>query len=333
MKKSLLSLVAISTALVSAEPSAFKNQQKISKSEITALKTRDQTIQQNIGGIKEQLAAIGQIQDGIKTVVESQNTINHKTQGQIQKLQADVSKIQSDISTLKEKTSELDSKLKEVINTVNTQQDRIEKLQQALKDLNELTAQNNANIIRQLDLISEALSKRQLVPSGATPTAPKSPTPPKKEEPSPIDKTKSNKELYVTGKDFMNKRNYEDAEKVFSYLIKNNYKTPDVYFMLGEISYRKKSYADAIEYYKQSALLNDKSSYMPILLWRTAWSFKQQGDDTNYNRFIDNLIDTYPNSEQGKKALQEKKAGKKSQVSQKGEKKTDENNPKQASKN
>ena len=43
---------------------------------------------------------------------------------------------------------------------------------------------------------------------------------------------------------------------------------------------------------------------MPVLLWRTAWSFKYLEDDSNYDRFIDLLSRLYPESEQGKKALE-----------------------------
>ena len=60
------------------------------------------------------------------------------------------------------------------------------------------------------------------------------------------------------------------------------------------------------EYYKKSATLDENAVYMPVLLWRTAWSFRYLSDQENYQKFIDLLIRLYPDSEQGKKALANK---------------------------
>lgn len=41
---------------------------------------------------------------------------------------------------------------------------------------------------------------------------------------------------------------------------------------------------------------------MPVLLWHTAWSFKEIKDDQNYYKFLNTLQHLYPSSEQAKMA-------------------------------
>ncbi|EJC05848.1 hypothetical protein HPHPP13_1371 [Helicobacter pylori Hp P-13] len=80
----------------------------------------------------------------------------------------------------------------------------------------------------------------------------------------------------------------------------NSYRLYYVRYVLGEVAYGEKRYREAIKYYKESALLNQKASYMPVLLWHTAWSFKKIKDDQNYYKFLNTLQRLYPSSEQAK---------------------------------
>jgi len=97
-------------------------------------------------------------------------------------------------------------------------------------------------------------------------------------------------------------KKYDKAEEIFSTLEQKNYKRATDNYYLGEIAYYQKRYSDAIVYYKKSAGLYDKASYMPTLLLHTALSFKKLGDTENAQRFFEAIIATYPGTSQAKMA-------------------------------
>jgi TolA-binding protein len=95
---------------------------------------------------------------------------------------------------------------------------------------------------------------------------------------------------------------YDHAKELFTLLSEKNYKRATSNYYLGEIAYYQKRYNDAIVYYKKSASLYDKASYMPTLLLHTAISFKKLGEKENARRFFEALTATYPGSSQAKVA-------------------------------
>ncbi len=98
---------------------------------------------------------------------------------------------------------------------------------------------------------------------------------------------------------FRNKQ-YKKAFDMFETLDIKNYKRATANFYMGECAYYLKKYEDAIIYFKKSAGLYDKASYMPTLMLHTALSFKKSGDSENAERFLNAVIDTYPGTSQAK---------------------------------
>ena len=107
---------------------------------------------------------------------------------------------------------------------------------------------------------------------------------------------KSNAEIFKEAKELFRKKSYTEAKRYFSYLIKNHYKPATSNYYLGEIAYRNGRYKDAIAYYKRSASLYDKSSFMPTLLLHTAISLQRIGDKEQARQFYNSLISLYPGS-------------------------------------
>jgi TolA-binding protein len=95
---------------------------------------------------------------------------------------------------------------------------------------------------------------------------------------------------------------FTKAIPIFEELITLNYKPATSNYYLGEINYYRKKYADAISYFKTSAMLYDKSSYMPKLLLHSAISFEKIKDFSNAANFYSSLIDIYPDSREAKTA-------------------------------
>jgi len=91
-------------------------------------------------------------------------------------------------------------------------------------------------------------------------------------------------------------RNYNLAKEYFQRAIQQNYKVASSNFYLGEIAFFTQNYSDAIEYYKKSASIYDKASYMKYLYLHTALALKNIGDIKKANGFFQFIIDTYPNT-------------------------------------
>ncbi len=108
--------------------------------------------------------------------------------------------------------------------------------------------------------------------------------------------SKSNVEIYKEAKALFRKKRDKEAKRYFSYLIKNHYKPATSNYYLGEIAYRNGRYKEAIAYYKRSASIYDKSSFMPTLLLHTAISLERIGDKRGAREFYESLLSLYSKS-------------------------------------
>jgi len=112
----------------------------------------------------------------------------------------------------------------------------------------------------------------------------------KKSEPV---KSKSTKELYSEGVRLFVKRRYDEAKKRFAITDTKGYKPAASNYYLGEIAYYTKKYEDAIFYFKKSAGLHDKASYIDTLLLHTAIALDKNGEKVQARAFYENIIANY----------------------------------------
>jgi TolA-binding protein len=106
----------------------------------------------------------------------------------------------------------------------------------------------------------------------------------------------SNMKIEKKAKALYTKRNFTKALKYYEYLIDKKYKPAKDYYMIGEIYYFKKNYANAIAYFKKSVSTNANASYMPFLMLHAAISMEKTGDKINAKKFYSALIIKYPDS-------------------------------------
>ena len=100
-------------------------------------------------------------------------------------------------------------------------------------------------------------------------------------------------DLYTQGVRLFVKRRYDEAKKRFVDTDAKGYKTAPSNYYLGEISYYTKQYEDAIFYFKKSAGINDKASYIDTLLLHTAISLENRGESDQAKAFYENIIANY----------------------------------------
>jgi TolA-binding protein len=103
----------------------------------------------------------------------------------------------------------------------------------------------------------------------------------------------SNAELYSEGVRFFVKKRYDEAQKRFTITDTKGYKPAASNYYMGEIAYYTKKYEDAIFYFKKSAGLYDKASYIDTLLLHTAVSLEKTGDKGQARAFYENIIENY----------------------------------------
>lgn len=117
-----------------------------------------------------------------------------------------------------------------------------------------------------------------------------------------IVKKRSNKEMMIEARKLFKKDYFSKAKPILETLVSKNYRPAECNFYLGEISYYRKQYKDALHYFKLSMTLYDKAKYLPKLLLHSAYSFDKLGDSENAQNFYITIVDIYPNTNEAKKA-------------------------------
>lgn len=151
-----------------------------------------------------------------------------------------------------------------------------------LKKLAGMIDEINANYVSKEEL-QQALGQKS---TGKTPV--KAPSTKKKS----LEGT-SNAKLYSEGVRYFVKKRYDEAKKRFTITDTKGYKPAASNYYLGEIAYYTKKYEDAIFYFKKSAGIYDKASYIDTLLLHTAISLEKSGDKGQAKAFYENIIENY----------------------------------------
>ena len=104
---------------------------------------------------------------------------------------------------------------------------------------------------------------------------------------------KSTSTLYTEGVRLFVKRRYDEAKKRFVITDTKGHKPAASNYYLGEIAYYTREYEDAIFYFKKSAGLYDKASYIDTLLLHTAIALEKNGEKEQARAFYENIIENY----------------------------------------
>jgi len=113
--------------------------------------------------------------------------------------------------------------------------------------------------------------------------------------------------LYSEGVRLFQKRRYDEAKKRFIVCDSKGYKAAASSYYLGEIAYYTKHYKDAIFYFKKSAGIYDKASYIDVLLLHAGISLEHTGDKDQARLFYENIIENYPQRNSAKIAREKLK--------------------------
>ncbi|MDA7817746.1 tetratricopeptide repeat protein [Sulfurimonas sp.] len=302
MRSSLLVLISsilLPYHTLSAEPSAFgagdlnnPTPYGLTASEETLLKNKKQ-IKQVIVNSNNQADAVDSLRervDGLQSVIESMSSNSRKNKLNIKEL---TQKNLDDMKALDEFDKRLmdSSQLNNELIQVNTTD--IQKINLIIKEMTRLVDTINSSYVSKDEfnvLVSDVNNFKDLVS--------------KELKNSPKENKMSNGEIESEAKKQYQKKLYGKSLKNYNYLINKNYKPARSHYMVGEIYYHRKNYAEAIAYFKKSAKLYSKASYMHVLMLHTAISMDKTGDKDNASNFYNALISKFPNSSSAKIAVE-----------------------------
>jgi len=222
--------------------------------------------------------------DGLQTIIESLSLKSHKNKIALQNIN---SKIYKDINN----SSEYEKRLSKF--TQNNKED-IDKLKLVITELSSLISTINSSYITKKEFTKlvddvnrfKGLMAKELKGSSTSSSISKV---------SKLDKMES-AQVAKDAKKFFDKKYYTKAIEYYTHLIEKNYKPARAHYMIGEMKFKRKNYAEAISYFKKSASLYSKASYMPSLMYHTAVSMDETGDIKNAKAFYNGLINKYPDS-------------------------------------
>ena len=290
----LLLSSALSTHLLSAEPSAFgagdlssdspyglTSEEKIileTKKNLHKVSVKSNNQANELDSLRERI-------DGLQSIIESLSRKAHNNKITIKKeLEENRKKSQS--------SSEYEIRLSEVvqaneiaikqqkvvltemsllIDTINSQYVSKEEFNSLIKDVNKFK-----------DLITQELKERNT--SNVKPKTVSSLA------------SKSTGEIATESAAYFKKKYYTKAIEGYEYLIEKNYKPAHAHYMIGEMNFKRRKYPIAISYFKKSAALYSKADYMANLMLHTAISMYKTGDKSHAKAFFKAVVSKYPES-------------------------------------
>jgi TolA-binding protein len=296
----LLAAFLLPLPLLASEPSAFgagdldsDNPYGLTSSEKSILKNKKtlDSIKQKSYANENQVGSLLERVDGLQTVIEGLNEKSEKNRielksitdqfgadGSIEQIQG-VVKANQELSKANEanivKLRTLLDEFSKLLDTINSDYVSKKEFNALVVDVNEF----------------KSLMGKELRGSSKAAAAPV------KEESSI-----SSADLAKMAKANYDRQRYTKAIIQYETLIDRKYKPAMSNYMIGEMWYYRKDYGKAISYFKESAKLYDKASYMPTLLLHSAISMENTGDDKNAQMFFSAIVAKYPDSKAAKAA-------------------------------
>ena len=188
---------------------------------------------------------------------------------------------------------------KRLSDVVQTNSENIEKTKLVMSEVSLLVDKINKDYVTKAEfnsLVNDVNSFKTLIAKEL-----KSSSKTKKSTKSKLD-SMSNADIYKQAEVYFNKKWYTNAIENYEFLIKKNYKPAYGHYMVGEMNYRRKNYANAITYFKKSASLYSDASYMPKLMLHSAISMHKTGDKKNAMTFFKAVVAKYPQSSEATEA-------------------------------
>lgn len=288
----LLFTISVPLFLSAAEPSAF-GAGNLDNPEPYGLTSNEKVILQNKNKLQNvvvksnnqanEVDSLRERIDGLQSIIENLSRKTHNNKVNLKNLE-------DKHSINMQSTGEYETRLSEVVqtNVIN-----VEKTKNVVFDLSLIIESIKKDYVTKAEfnlLVDEVNKFKELIVKEL-------------EQNKPQDLANVNGgDLYDQAKANFDKKLYTQAIKEYELLIVKNYKPAYAHYMIAEMYYQRKNYANAITYYKKSTSIYDKASYMPNLMLHSAISMDNTGDANHAKVFYKAIIAKFPNSNEAKVA-------------------------------
>jgi len=285
-----LFLLFISSLLSASEPSVFgagnldsQNPYGLTETEKHILSNKKilDTIEKKTYKQSSRVESIQERLDGIVTIIEGVNEKSQSNKIELKQLQSSY-----DLSE-----SERVEREKELSDKIAANEQNIQQLKSVLTEFSTLIDNINTNYVSKEEfnaVIKDINDFKASVAKGLKSVSTKS---------SSSDYNGMSKaQIAKEAEKLYRKKYYTKSIEYYTYLIEHNYKPARAHYMIGEMWYYRKKYDKAIAYFKESAKIYDKASYMPTLLMHSAVAMEKTGDKQNAKAFLNALIASYPDT-------------------------------------
>jgi TolA-binding protein len=116
-----------------------------------------------------------------------------------------------------------------------------------------------------------------------------------KKEPLPKAEISDDELFKQAEKAYKSNKNDEAKIKLTKLIEKKYAKKAIVNFYLGEIEYKSKNFKEALNHFQESIDADDKSSFLPLMLFHSALSLEKLGDKPSAKKILESMVKTYPN--------------------------------------
>jgi TolA-binding protein len=283
-------LLFISSLLSASEPSVFgagnldsQNPYGLTETEKHILSNKKilDTIEKKTYKQSSRVESIQERLDGIVTIIEGVNEKSQSNKIELKQLQSSY-----DLSE-----SERVEREKELSDKITANEQNIHQLKSVLTEFSTLIDNINTNYVSKEEfnaVIKDINDFKASVAKGLKSVSTKS---------SSSDYNGMSKaQIAKEAEKLYRKKYYTKSIEYYTYLIEHNYKPARAHYMIGEMWYYRKKYDKAIAYFKESARIYDKASYMPTLLMHSAVAMEKTGDKQNAKAFLNALIASYPDT-------------------------------------
>jgi len=303
IKHLLFAILFFPLLLEAAEPSAFgagdlnsANPYGLTPSEKSILKNKEilNSVKQQSDSQSRQIESLRSRIDGLQTILEG---LTEKSQNN----KIELSKMLSAQETLQMSEQE---RLKLMEESVRANEQNILKLKTLMDELSVMIDTLNSNYVTKDDynrLVNDVNDFKVLVGKELKNIGRKATSTAGSSDPYA---NMNSRTLAKLAFENYNKLYFSKAIPQYEELIRRKHKPAYAHYMIGEMWHYRKKYDKAISYYKASAALYDKASYMPTLLLHTAESMENTGDYENAKAFYQAVVLKYPDSKEAKSAQQ-----------------------------
>lgn len=260
--------------------------------DVYMLEERLLTLEKRNRDLNKQIDVLDRERQGLVSNLE--NLGKNKASGD-QQLKGQYASLNAGFDTLQEEISALSGRLEETEYYIQKQQNATGSLEEQIRQKQNLMAEDLAKTRQRLDQVEQYLNMEKGAKAAAAAKAGASA------------KSDNAAAIYAAAKKAFDDGNLDQARNAFSTVVTKFPKSgqaDNAQFWLGEIYYREKWYEKAILEYQKVIENYPKGNKLPAALLKQGLAFSKIGDKANAKLILNELLDKFPQSNEGRIAAQ-----------------------------